>query len=85
MENSKDVKCPETSNPNPVKAIRLKCIDCSGGHVREVERCAIKDCPIYPFRLGKNPFRTKRELSDEEKERLKAQLAKGREKKGKGK
>lgn len=31
-------------------AIRAKCLDCSGGSRREVERCKIKDCAIYPFR-----------------------------------
>lgn len=48
----------ETSHTNPVKAIRLKCLDCSGGSSEEVKKCVIPHCPLYPFRFGKNPFRT---------------------------
>ena len=43
----------------PVKAIRLKCIDCSGGVLNEVKNCVVKNCPLYLFRLGKNPNYTK--------------------------
>ena len=38
-----------------VKAMRLKCLDCSGGSTKEVRLCPIKKCPLYPFRMGKNP------------------------------
>lgn len=64
--------CPVTSNPNPVKAIRLKCLDCSGGSKSEAENCIIPDCPLWPFRMGKNPFRTvtPRELSEEQRMEL---------------
>lgn len=31
-------------------AIRAKCMDCSGNQRREVERCKLTDCPLYPFR-----------------------------------
>jgi len=41
----------------PVKAIRAKCLDCSAGSFHEVKECVIPDCPLYPFRLGKNPNR----------------------------
>lgn len=41
----------------PLKAIRSKCIDCSGGSVNEVRLCPIKDCPLYPYRSGHNPNR----------------------------
>lgn len=83
MKNQEIIKCPDTSNPNPVKAIRLKCLDCSAGSSSDVDKCSIRDCPIWPFRHGKNPFRTRRELSEDERERLKAQLAKGRKTQGK--
>ncbi len=36
----------------PVKAIRLKCIDCSGFQEKEVKECVCKNCPLYPYRLG---------------------------------
>ena len=34
------------------KAIRAKCIDCSGGNTAEVRNCPIKKCALYPFRMG---------------------------------
>lgn len=42
---------------SPVKAIKRHCLDCSGGSKKEVRECIIQDCPLYPFRLGKNPNR----------------------------
>lgn len=41
----------------PLKAIRLKCLDCSDMSYREVEKCEFTECPLYPFRFGKNPNR----------------------------
>ena len=66
---------------NPVKAIRRKCLDCSGDSTEEVRNCVIEDCALYPFRMGRNPFRTKRELSPERKAQMAERLAKMREKK----
>ena len=43
----------------PTKAIRLHCIGCSGGNMAEVKRCEMDDCPLYNYRMGKNP-RTKK-------------------------
>lgn len=68
---------------NPVKAIRAKCLDCCCGQVNEVKLCPCHDCPLYPFRFGKNPYRQKRELTEEQKaamaERLqRAKLAQNR-------
>ncbi len=39
----------------PTKAIRLHCLDCSNGQYKEVQNCVIDSCPLYPFRVGKNP------------------------------
>lgn len=39
----------------PMKAIRAKCLDCCCGQYKEVELCPCSDCPLYPFRFGKNP------------------------------
>jgi hypothetical protein len=37
----------------PLKAIRAKCVDCSGGNTYEPEKCESKDeCPLWPYRLG---------------------------------
>jgi hypothetical protein len=41
----------------PIRAIRKFCLECSGGSVKEVRECIIKDCLLYDFRLGRNPRR----------------------------
>ena len=45
----------ELKIPNPLKAIRLKCLDCTFGSSPEVQRCHIEECPLWPFRFGRNP------------------------------
>ena len=62
----------------PLKAIRLKCLDCSAGSSNEVKLCVIPDCPLYPYRFGKNPYRKQRELTEEEKAILTERLKKGK-------
>jgi len=62
---------------NPVKAIRAKCRDCLVT-AKEIERCSSPTCELYPFRFGTNPFREKRTLSPEQRERQKNNLAKAR-------
>gem|GEM_PF-3467339 len=42
----------------PLKAIRAKCLDCSGGEYKEVSACPFdgkqdEECPLHPFRMGK--------------------------------
>lgn len=61
-EESSDVRGKEITSP--LKAIRAFCIDCMGGSVREIKLCTAPKCPLYAFRMGKNPYR-KRELSPE--------------------
>lgn len=41
----------------PVKAIKKHCSDCSSGSKKEVRACVITDCPLFPYRIGKNPNR----------------------------
>lgn len=41
---------------SPVKAIRVKCLDCAGG-MKEVRLCSTESCPLYPYRMGRNPSR----------------------------
>jgi hypothetical protein len=41
---------------SPIKAIRAKCIECSGGSVAEARRCHLTYCPLWAFRMGHNPF-----------------------------
>ena len=38
-----------------LKAIRRRCLDCSGGSQAEVRTCECETCPLHPFRMGKNP------------------------------
>lgn len=64
---------------SPIKAIRAKCLDCSNGSSNEVKLCEIEQCALYPFRFGKNPYRTKREYTEEQKAFFREQLAKARE------
>jgi hypothetical protein len=58
---------------SPLKAIRLKCLDCSGDSANEVKLCPCRDCELYPFRFGKNPYRKpiSEELRQQRSERMK--------------
>jgi len=42
----------------PIKAIRAKCLDCSGNQVKEVRNCSVKDCSLHPYRMGRRPKRS---------------------------
>lgn len=39
----------------PIKAIRLKCLDCCFGQINEVRLCPAEDCSLWPYRMGHNP------------------------------
>ena len=67
----------EQKTLTPVKAIRAKC---SGGNRSEADRCQIKDCPLYAYRHGKNPNRKPRVMTEEQRERMRENLEKAREK-----
>jgi hypothetical protein len=56
-------------------AIRAKCFDCSGGQPSEIRLCPVERCALYPFRMGTNPHRKRRELSAEQKASLVLRLA----------
>ena len=47
----------EQKHITPMKAIRLKCLDCCCGSSNEVKLCPAESCPLYPYRQGKNPRR----------------------------
>lgn len=38
-----------------LRAIRAKCIDCSGGRKREAALCIATACDLWPFRMGRDP------------------------------
>ena len=69
---------------NPVKAIREKCLDCCAGQIAEVKVCPSESCALHPFRFGKNPYRTKREMSEEQRAAAAERLREAREKKNGG-
>ena len=60
----------------PLKAIRLRCLECSAGSIKEVRLCPVHDCELYQYRMGHNPKRkglggkppTQRAVSDTEDE-----------------
>ena len=64
---------------NPQKAIREKCLDCCCGNAAEIRKCVAVDCSLWPFRMGTNPFRKKRELSPQQKQELAERLPGGDE------
>ena len=50
-----------------IKAIRAKCLDCTGGQAagRDVEACTSVGCPLFFFRFGSNGW-----VDDEAKDRI---------------
>ena len=42
----------KTVSLNRRKAIRERCLNCSGWSAREVTECRFSDCQLYPFRTG---------------------------------
>ncbi len=47
----------------PIRAIRIKCVACQDGSPKAVRECSkgpssSLPCPLFPFRLGKNPARS---------------------------
>jgi len=52
LHDLRDLRHPES----PIKAIRAKCLDCSGGNDAEVRKCVATGCALWPFRMGVNPF-----------------------------
>ena len=42
---------------SPVKAIRAKCKECTGGFLKEIRLCQQTECPLYHFRMGRNANR----------------------------
>lgn len=69
------LETPQTA----IKAIRAKCLDCSGGSSAEVKACELSHCPLYKFRLGKNPNIGKREMTEEQRQAAADRLARARE------
>lgn len=60
------------SRVSPLRALRLKCLDCSNESSQEVRLCTAVGCASWPFRMGKNPWR--RKLDPQERAALQARL-----------
>jgi len=65
-----------------LRAIRNHCLNQCALSRAEVTLCQCNTCDLYPFRKGKNPFRIKRIMTDEQREASKIRLAKARDAKG---
>lgn len=52
---------------SPLKAIKTFCVEeCNCGNYNYAKTCVDPKCPLYAFRLGKNPYRKKKEYSEDE-------------------
>ena len=56
-------------------AVRQNCVECCGGNQADVRRCRLAWCPMWPYRMGSNPFH-RREVSDEQRAALAARFSK---------
>ena len=61
---------------SPLRALRLKCLDCCNGSAQEVRLCTAVDCPSWPFCMGRNPWRAP--LGDVEQARRAATMKRPR-------
>ena len=50
--------------------IRKKCVECCVHQLGEVRKCVCHTCELWPYRMGTNPFRAEKTLSDKQKENL---------------
>lgn len=58
----------------PIQTIRAKCLDCCCDQANEVKLCTAIRCPLWPFRLGKNPNIKPREYTEEQREAMRQRL-----------
>lgn len=66
---------------NPLKLIKWHCkYNCCSGVEKEWKECNNLSCPLWVMRLGKNPNRKKRNLTEEQKEELKERMKEIRKK-----
>jgi hypothetical protein len=71
-----------TQKKTAIKSIREYCLDYCGGSPSEVKGCTANitteffpiPCPLYPFRLGRNPNKKKRILTEEERTVLRERM-----------
>jgi len=60
---------------SPLRSIRAYCLGCCCESAHEVKACTFTDCELYPYRLGHAVNRAKRELTDDQREKLRQRMA----------
>lgn len=65
-----------TKKPLP-KVMRTYCLECCLEKPSEVRLCQSIKCPLWPYRMGKDPFR-KRKMTDEQKQEAAQRLKKAK-------
>ena len=40
---------------NPLTAIRAFCVTCMGGYINLIPECTSPKCPLFAYRMGRNP------------------------------
>ena len=73
------IKAIEEYIQSPLKAIRANCLQCVGGSAYEVRTCTAKNCYLFPFRFGKNPYTKKRKMTEEQRAEAADRLRKASE------
>lgn len=62
-----------------LKTIRQKCMDCTYDQLKEVQMCPAEDCPLWKYRLGKDPDKKTRTMSEAQRAVLEAARQKAAE------
>ena len=58
---------------SPLKAIRAFCLECMCSQREEIKKCTAPGCPLYEFRLGKNPYLAQT-LTEEKRQNLRDRM-----------
>ena len=51
----KEANVTDRTMATPLKAIRLKCLDCCPDQAQEVRQYPVGECTLYPYRFGRRP------------------------------
>lgn len=55
MSKKQTVVILDVKTPSMARAIRAKCLNCSGYQRSQVRDSVLTDCPLFPYRFGKGP------------------------------
>lgn len=53
-----EIEAAGHTNTPLAKIIRKNCLECCGFQASEVRKCVATTCPLWPYRMGKNPFQS---------------------------